>query len=563
MSIAVRDVPEVGNLVRVRDRLWVVADITRSELPGEGFADPQSLLDLTSIEDDGFGDTLRVIWEIEPGREVLRAATLPRPTAGHLDPPEQLDAFLDAVRWGAIASADPRALQAPFRSGITIEDYQLDPVVRALRAPRVNLLIADDVGLGKTIEAGLVVQELLLRHRARTVLVVCPASLTIKWRAEMDEKFGLEFRIVDQEMLRELRRERGIAANPWTHFPRLIVSIDWLKRPRPMALFDEILPVGPGHLPAAVRPADRRRGPQRRAGRTRQVRDRLAADPCDPSAVAALRAPAVPVGDAAQRLHGVVHRAARAARPAAVRPGRQAARPGAVGGDGAAAQVRAAAWPRRSRTLPDAHVDALEVAARAGRARRLRRTEPIRRACASTFHEGDTEPAGQRLRDAAPEEAVLLVARRVCRTLDVHRRTLEAHGTKRCDSTCGRSSSRSIASMTTRPTRPRSPQATEDALRGCGAGAGAGQREELRLLDALEGWARRASARPDAKAEALFAYLERTCRPEGPGGQPVWNDERVIVFTEYRDTQIWLEKLLAARGLGGRAPRAALRRHGP
>jgi hypothetical protein len=53
--------------------------------------------------------------------------------------------------------------------------------------PRVNLLIADDVGLGKTIEAGLVVQELLLRHRARTVLVVCPASLTLKWKADMGD----------------------------------------------------------------------------------------------------------------------------------------------------------------------------------------------------------------------------------------------------------------------------------------------------------------------------------------------------------------------------------------
>jgi SNF2 family DNA or RNA helicase len=63
--------------------------------------------------------------------------------------------------------------------------------------PRVNLLIADDTGVGKTIEAGLVVQELLLRHRARTVMVVCPASLSIKWRDEMREKFGLEFRIVD------------------------------------------------------------------------------------------------------------------------------------------------------------------------------------------------------------------------------------------------------------------------------------------------------------------------------------------------------------------------------
>jgi len=55
---------------------------------------------------------------------------------------------------------------------------------------RVNLLIADDVGLGKTIEAGLVVQELLLRHRARTILIVCPASLTTKWRDEMRESSG-------------------------------------------------------------------------------------------------------------------------------------------------------------------------------------------------------------------------------------------------------------------------------------------------------------------------------------------------------------------------------------
>ena len=69
-----------------------------------------------------------------------------------------------------MTSADKSLLQAPFRSGIDIEDYQLDPLVRALGMPRANLLIADDVGLGKTIEAGLVIQELILRYRARTVL---------------------------------------------------------------------------------------------------------------------------------------------------------------------------------------------------------------------------------------------------------------------------------------------------------------------------------------------------------------------------------------------------------
>ena len=107
---------------------------------------------------------LAVIWEVEPDATVLQKATLPTPDAARFDQPERLDAFIDAVKWGAITSADSRALQAPFRSGITIEDYQLDPVVRALTMPRVNLLIADDVGLGKTIEAGLVVQELSLIH---------------------------------------------------------------------------------------------------------------------------------------------------------------------------------------------------------------------------------------------------------------------------------------------------------------------------------------------------------------------------------------------------------------
>ena len=95
---------------------------------------------------------------------------------------------------------------------------------------RVNLLIADDVGLGKTIEAGLVVQELLVRYRARTVFVVCPASLQIKWQIEMQEKFGLEFRIVNTPYIKQLRRDRGIHANPWSSFPRLISSMDWIKR---------------------------------------------------------------------------------------------------------------------------------------------------------------------------------------------------------------------------------------------------------------------------------------------------------------------------------------------
>jgi SNF2 family DNA or RNA helicase len=143
-----------------------------------------------------------------PGARAFERGSLPQPTS--FDEPAVFDAFLDAVRWGAISSADRRTLQAPFRSGIELEDYQLDPLARCLRMPRASILLADDVGLGKTIEAGLVVHELMLRHRVRSVLVVCPSALQIQWRDQMQAKFGLEFRIIDSELMRDLRRSRGI-----------------------------------------------------------------------------------------------------------------------------------------------------------------------------------------------------------------------------------------------------------------------------------------------------------------------------------------------------------------
>jgi len=236
--------PDVGQLVRVRGQQWVVnrrsvstqpRDELAAELPG------RSLVTLTSVSDDDLGDELTVAWEIEPGREVLPATRLPAVTETGWDDPQTLGAFLDAVRWGTVASADDHTLQAPFRAGITIEDYQLEPVAKALGMPRVNLLIADDVGLGKTIEAGLVVQEMLLRNRARRVLVVCPAPLIGKWRDEMAEKFGLEFTILDAPALKVLRRTHGLEANPFSVFPRTILSLPWLRTPRVQRLLDEVL----------------------------------------------------------------------------------------------------------------------------------------------------------------------------------------------------------------------------------------------------------------------------------------------------------------------------------
>ena len=195
-------VPEQGNLVRVRDRYWVVESVRQSSRP----LDPMSpngltqhhLVSLVPIDDKGSAEPLSVFWETEPGTEVRPQAELPDPTAG-VDDAETFAAFLDAARWGAIASADPSSFQSPFRAGIDIEDYQLLPLVEALRMPRVGLLIADDVGLGKTVEAGLIAQELVLRNQAQKILVVCPPSLCQKWQREMRDQFGLRFEVVDTD----------------------------------------------------------------------------------------------------------------------------------------------------------------------------------------------------------------------------------------------------------------------------------------------------------------------------------------------------------------------------
>jgi hypothetical protein len=92
------------------------------------------------------------MWELEPGAAIIEQIALPIPTG--FDTSDWLDAFLDMVRWGAASMTDVRSIQTPFRASIEVEDYQLDPRVRAIQIPRVSLLISNDIVLGKTIEAG-------------------------------------------------------------------------------------------------------------------------------------------------------------------------------------------------------------------------------------------------------------------------------------------------------------------------------------------------------------------------------------------------------------------------
>lgn len=238
--------PEPGDVVEVRGSHWAVAEVQTQALPRspgeEGEARISHVVDLQSLDEDRMGEELSVVWELEVGHTVAPAQGLPEQIAvDGFDDPVKLAGLIDALRWGAVTSADPSKYQAPFWSGVNVEAYQLEPLRRALSSPRANLLLADDVGLGKTIEAGLVMQELFLRHRARTAIVVCPPSLSIKWQDEMREKFGLAFTIVNTKTLADLRRTHGLNANPFQHFPRVIVSMAWLPQPRAQRMLRSLL----------------------------------------------------------------------------------------------------------------------------------------------------------------------------------------------------------------------------------------------------------------------------------------------------------------------------------
>jgi SNF2 family DNA or RNA helicase len=245
VPIAAPSLPEPGQVVEVRGSTWAVANVQAQGLPlspaDDAAAQLNHVVDLQSLDEDRLGEQLSVIWELEVGQTVTPPQGLPE----HINPegfddPVTLAGFIDAMRWGAVTSADPNRYQAPFWSGVTVEAYQLEPLRRALTSPRTNLLLADDVGLGKTIEAGLVLQELFLRHRARTAVIVCPPSLALKWQDEMRDKFGLQFVIINSELMAQVRRTHGLHANPFQLYPRVIVSMAWLPQVRCQRLLRDV-----------------------------------------------------------------------------------------------------------------------------------------------------------------------------------------------------------------------------------------------------------------------------------------------------------------------------------
>ncbi|WP_315812474.1 DISARM system SNF2-like helicase DrmD [Bradyrhizobium sp. SZCCHNR2028] len=208
--------PQVGSFLKVRGKSWIVEGAER-----RGTVDVVTLI---SCEDDSQGEAIELAYAAELRPEILDPNDWSPLLTSGFEGPQRLGAYLRSTEWRTATAADRKLFQAPFRAGIRLESYQLLPLAKALELPRVNLLIGDDVGLGKTVEAGLIVRELLLRRRVDTILVAAPASMLLQWQDELAQKFGLDFTIVDREHLLETRRTRGFSANPWSVGSRFIVS---------------------------------------------------------------------------------------------------------------------------------------------------------------------------------------------------------------------------------------------------------------------------------------------------------------------------------------------------
>ena len=218
--------PKPGQLVHIRSRRYLVEDVVGTDLLNRS-----PIVTLACADDDAQGQPLQVYWNYEPDRVVMEEENWAGLAEDGFDQPRVFAAFLHTLRWNCVTATDPGLFQSPFRAGIKIDAYQMEPLRKALRLPRVTLFIADDTGLGKTIEAGLIARELLLRKKCKTIVVAAPPSVLPQWKAELEERFGLTFEILDRDYITRVRRDRGFGVNPWTTHSRFLVSHNLLGDP--------------------------------------------------------------------------------------------------------------------------------------------------------------------------------------------------------------------------------------------------------------------------------------------------------------------------------------------
>ncbi|CAK0767941.1 Helicase domain protein [Gammaproteobacteria bacterium] len=206
----------LGSLVRARGREWIVL--------------PESENDILHLRPLGSGDDEATLIYVPLERQPIESATFPPPDPAYAGTQAAGLLLRDAMRLAFRSGA------GPFRSfgnlAFAPRAYQLVPLLMALKMEFVRLLIADDVGVGKTIEAGLIVRELLDRGEVTRFTVLCPPHLCRQWQTELQHKFNIAAEIVTTGTA--LRLERGLPAGTslFDTYPVTVVSLDYVKQDR-------------------------------------------------------------------------------------------------------------------------------------------------------------------------------------------------------------------------------------------------------------------------------------------------------------------------------------------
>jgi superfamily II DNA or RNA helicase len=214
----------VGSLVKARGREWVVL--------------PDSTDDLLVLRPLGGSDD--EIAGIYIPLEPVAPATFDLPDPSQVGDYRSARLLRDAIRLGFRSSAGP--FRSFARVGFEPRPYQLVPLLMALKLDPIRLLVADDVGIGKTIEAGLIARELLDRGEIERLAVLCPPPLAEQWQSELRDKFHIEAELVLPSTAARLERNLSLGESLFERYPFVIVSMDYIKSDRRREEFKRACP---------------------------------------------------------------------------------------------------------------------------------------------------------------------------------------------------------------------------------------------------------------------------------------------------------------------------------
>lgn len=242
-----------GSIVHFRNRDWVL-------LPSE-HKDILLLRPLTGTSDEvvAVHRLLADLLGYALPRERISPSQFPLPSPDAVSDAQSLHLLWQSARLLLREGATP--FRSLGRISIRPRTYQLVPLMMALRLDPVRMLIADDVGVGKTIEAGLIVRELWERGEVRRFAVLCPPYLCDQWQKELTEKFHLEAVVINSATMGQLERHKPSDRTVYQHYPAQVISIDFVKYPRNKPAFllhaPELIIVDEAHGATPGRGADR------------------------------------------------------------------------------------------------------------------------------------------------------------------------------------------------------------------------------------------------------------------------------------------------------------------